>query len=390
MAGSRKRTNGTGAVYQDKTTGQWVGEAFVDGKRRRVKARTKVDASKRIVDLLRDADQGVAAVDGNATVSTLLDLWRERVLPNRDLSPSSLDNYDRALRMLGHEFGRVRLRSLDVDRIEHGLDRLATGTVGPSRGKPLSRRSLKLFRSTFAQVLDFGVRRKLIPGNPARTAELTPTAAKGKPRRSLTADEAETLWAALEGERLGNLFRLMLVTGLRPGEALGLAWDAVDLDAGLLHVRRAVRREHGRAVLVDEVKTSGSWRTIGLPEPAVEVLRAQRRAVAELKLAARVWAMVDAELVFPTSQGTPWDLANARDELTRICADAGIGRITPHELRHSCASILNDRGVPLELIADLLGHVDTTMLARTYRHRLRPSADAAVEVMGDMFGSRSS
>ena len=61
------------------------------------------------------------------------------------------------------------------------------------------------------------------------------------------------------------------------------------------------------------------------------------------------------------------------------------GRHRPHHARTSCdtaaRAILNDRGVPLELIADLLGHVDTTMLARTYRHRLRPSADAAVEVM---------
>ena len=71
----------------------------------------------------------------------------------------------------------------------------------------------------------------------------------------------------------------------------------------------------------------------------------------------------------------------------RICTDAGIERVRPHELRHSAASILSDQGVPLELIADLLGHVDVTMLARTYRHRLRPSADAAVDVMGRLFGS---
>ena len=204
-----------------------------------MKARTKVDASKRIVNLINDAENGVAPADGNATVAQLLDLWRERCCRTASSRPSSLDNYDRALRMLG---ARVRPRAgcarLDVERIERGLDRLATGTVGPSRGKPLSRRSLKLFRSTLAQVLDLGVRRKLIAGNPARIAELTPTAARTKPRRSLTAAEAETLWAALEHERLGNLFRLMLVTGLRPGEALGLCWDAVDLDAGLLHVRR--------------------------------------------------------------------------------------------------------------------------------------------------------
>ena len=81
------------------------------------------------------------------------------MLPNRELSPSAVDNYDHALRMLDTEFGRVRLRSIDVDRIERGLDRIATGMVGTSRGRPLSRRSLKLFRSTLAQVLDLGARR---------------------------------------------------------------------------------------------------------------------------------------------------------------------------------------------------------------------------------------
>lgn len=389
MAG-RKRTNGEGTVFRDGDRGGWVGLIHVDGKRRKVRAATKVDTVAKLNQLRAGELAGRPAVDGNATVSQLLDLWRARVLANRDLSPSTVDNYDRALRTLDAEFGRVRLRSLSVDRVEQGIDLIATGTVGTSRGEPLSRRTLKLMRSTLAQVLDLGVRRNMIAGNPARAAELTPTAARTKPRRSLTPAEGETLWDVCDGGRLGGLFRLMLTTGLRPGEALGLCWDAVDIDTGVLHVRRAVRAERGRAVLVDEVKTSGSWRTIGLPAAAVEVLRVQRRHVAEMRLAARVWAMVDADLVFPTSQGTPWDLSNVRDELTRLCAEAGIPRITPHELRHTCASILNDRGVPLELIADLLGHVDTTMLTRTYRHRLRPSADAAIVVMDDLFGNATS
>ena len=168
------RPSGTGSVYEDRKRGLWIGEAVIDGRRRRTSARTKTEASKRITKLIRDAEHGINPGDGTATVATLLDLWRARVLPNRELSPSAVDNYDRALRMLDAEFGRVRLRSLDVDRIERGLDRIATGTVGTSRGRPLSRRSLKLFRSTLAQVLDLGVRRKLIAGNPARTAELTP------------------------------------------------------------------------------------------------------------------------------------------------------------------------------------------------------------------------
>jgi integrase len=383
---ARRRTNGEGSIHRDTTSGGWAGQIFLDGRRRKVRARTRAEVVAKLDKLKSDAAAGIV-VDGKATVGHMLEAWSERTMANRDLSPSSRSNYEWALRVLGHEFGKARLRSLDVDRVELGLDRIATGSGAGSRGKPLSRRSLKIFRSTLAQALDVAVRRRIIAVNPARMAELTPSAARATPRRSLSPEEAATLWQALDGERLGNLFRLMLTTGLRPGEALGLCWDAVDLDAGLLHVRRAVRRDGGRAELVAEVKTPGSWRTIALPAPAVAVLRDQRRVVAELRLAARVWAMVDHELVFPTAQGTPWDPSNARDELTRVCADAGIPRVRPQELRHSCASILNDQGVPLELIADLLGHVDTTMLSRTYRHRLRPSADAAVDVMGRLFGA---
>ena len=309
-------------------------------------------------------------------------------MANRDLSPSSRDNYEWALRILSGELGKVRLRDLDIARIETAIDRIATGTTPGARGKPVSRRTLKLMRSTLAQVLDTAVRHKLIAANPARLAELTPTARKAEPRRALSPAEGAVLWDALAEERLGNLFKLMLATGLRPGEALGLCWDAVDLDAGELHVRRTVRRERGRAILVEDLKTAASYRTIAIPAPAIDVLRDQRRAVAEAKLAARVWAKVDADLVFPTIQGTPWDLSNARDELTRICADAGLERVRPHELRHSAASILSERGVPLEQIADLLGHVDVTTLARVYRHRPRRAIDAAVGTMDDLFGAR--
>ena len=126
----------------------------------------------------------------------------------------------------------------------------------------------------------------------------------------------------------------MLTTGLRPGEALGLCWDAVDLDAGLLTVRRAVRLERGKAQLVDELKTAAAYRTIALPTPAVDVLRAQRRDVAALKLAARMWPLDDRDLVFPTINGTPWNLANVRHELARICDDAGL----PRSVRTSCVT----------------------------------------------------
>jgi integrase len=377
-----KRANGEGSVYKEGNG--WVGRLYIDGHRRKVRARTKTDALAAMHNLRLDAASGVS-VDGRLTVGKVLELWSERTLANRELSPASRDGYRHALDTLRREFGRDRLRTLSVERVERGLDNIATGVYG--RGRPLSRRTVKYVRSTLAQALDVAVKRRWIDYNPARLAEFTPTAPPTGPRRALTPAEAETLWSALEGERLGNYFRLLLLTGVRPGEGLGLLWSAVDLEAGVMHVWRAVRRDGGRAELVDYVKTVKSYRTIALPAPAVDVLRDQRKVVAELRLAARVWAKDDRDLVFPTATGAPWDPSNARDELTRIAADAGLWRVRPYELRHSAATILNDRGVRLEEIADLLGHVDTTMVSRVYRHRVRPAADAAVAVFDDMFGN---
>src|SRR5947209_5661081 len=76
-------------------------------------------------------------------------------------------------------------------------------------------------------VLDFAVRREAMASNPAKLAIVTPTAAAAQSRQALEHDDADALWRALDGERLGPLFRVMLATGLRPGEALGLCWDAV-------------------------------------------------------------------------------------------------------------------------------------------------------------------
>jgi integrase len=381
-----KRTNGTGAVYKDKARGTWIGEAWIDGKRRRVSRKTKTDASAAISRLIRDAERGEVTVDGNQTVQHVLDLWRQRTLANRELEPKSRENYQLASRVLGEELGKVRLRSLDVERIERGIDAIATGKYG--RGRPLSRRSLKLYRATLAQALDMAVRRKLLASNPAEHAELTPTAAKSTPRRALNEHDAQRLWDALDGERLGPALRLMLLTGMRPGEVYGACWDKVDVAAGTLDVHRAVRVERGRARLVQVLKTDSSYRTIRLPAPAIELLRQQKPAVAAMKLAARTWAVDDPGLCFPTVNGSPWNPKNGRAELQRICADAGLDYVRPHELRHTCATLLNDRGVPLELIADLLGHAGIDMLSRVYRHRVRPSADAAVETMGSLFGGR--
>ena len=91
--------------------------------------------------------------------------------------------------------------------------------------------------------------------------------------------------------------------------------------------------------------------------------------------------------MFTTTIGTPINPSNLRRSFRRVTTAAGLGRWRPHELRHSAASLLSEPGVPLEVVADVLGHDGTRMTALVYRHAVSPTVGAAVAPMESLFGS---
>lgn len=120
--------------------------------------------------------------------------------------------------------------------------------------------------------------------------------------RSLTPEEARRLLDAVRGDRLEACWVLLLALGLGRGEALGLSWEDLDLDRGVLRVRRELKKQGSSAVL-GEVKTAGSRRTVNVPEQVVGLLRAHRARQAEERLALGA-AWTDMGLVFTTPIGT--------------------------------------------------------------------------------------
>ncbi len=364
-----RREQGTGSVYEDtKHPGRWVGEVKVAGKRRRVSGTSKADASRKLRALTAKRDTGQRVADRSVTVANAVTEFLEREVPNRNLAPKTLELYNWTADIIRDEIGAVRLADLTVDDIEAMLDRLANRNEAP-----LGRSSLTKVRGTLQRSIAFAERRGKAIRNPALAATITPTAARSQPRRALGPEDARTLLAALRNERNGLMFALSLRIGLRPGEAAALHWT--DVPGSVVNVCRGLRRIGGRPVIVDEVKTSGSRRTIELPDDLAEWVADHRRQQLAERIAAPAWS--DERLVFATTAGSVVDPTKERRRLTTICHRAGVPTVRPNELRHSCASLLSDAGVPLELIADLLGHASTDMLDRTYRHRLRPVVDVA-------------
>ena len=180
---------------------------------------------------------------------------------------------------------------------------------------------------------------------------------------------------------------LSLLTGIRTEEARALRWAHVDLD-GDPAARPPVPPHVAvwRSVRVSgETKTERSRRTLGLPDTAVEALRAWAGSQAGERLAAgEDWQ--ETGLVFTNHLGAALDAGNVRKMFKRVCTAAGAGDgWTPRELRTTFVSLLSHRGVSIEEIARLAGHASTRTTEIVYRRELRPVITTGAEVMDQLF-----
>ncbi len=376
-AGRRRRDRGDGALFQTEG-GRWIGRVVVGGKRHEVSARTKTEATKKLKALRAAADAGLPIAPGDLTVATLLDQWAAKALPNRHLEGATIVVHRASIRALTAEIGTTKVRTLTPEQIEAALARRAAD------GR--SRRTVAAYRTTLAMALDWAERRGVVPRNVARVVELPASAAPAKPGRTMTADQARAFLAAAEGTELAAMWTTMTYLGLRPGEAAGLSWDDVDLGRGIVHVRRARKRDQRGATIIGDTKTTWSVRSLDAPPPVLDALRARRKAQNRQRLAAgRLWANPD-DLVFTSSTGRPTDPSRVRREFAAVLTRARLDGFTPNMLRHTAASLMADAGMPIEELADQLGHRDTRMASLHYRHRIKPTVSGGT-VLGDVLNS---
>ena len=204
--------------------------------------------------------------------------------------------------------------------------------------------------------------------------------------RTLTPEQARALLDALKGHRNEALYALMLSTGLRRGEALGLHWKDFDPTTGVLVVRRSLKREDG-ALIVADTKTAKSRRAVNVPTQMIAALQAHKARQAKEKLSlGRAW--LNSGFIFTTSIGTPIDPRNLNREFRLICNDAGLGDWHPHELRHSAASLMLAQGVKLQVVSDVFGHASIRMTSDVYGHILAPDRQAAADAIGNVLWSK--
>ncbi|HEU5151503.1 MAG TPA: site-specific integrase [Iamia sp.] len=377
---TRRRSSGEGTVYYDETAERWVGQIDAGrtdtGKRRRrkVSGRTRKEAVDKLRDLRKQMEAGDRA-PATMTVGDLLDEWSAAVITT--MTPNTAQQYRWSLGHLRAGLGHHRLVDLRAHHVEQVLRAKADSGMGHS--------SVSRLRSNLARVLRWAERRDLVARNHAELADL-PETRPPKEGRSLTVDELGRLLNAARGRRTEALWIVLAGAGLRPGEALGLQWRDLDLDAGIVHVRQALKPRQGGPVL-GPLKTGRSRRSLAVPPAVVAALRAHRTRWTSERLAG-LWPTEWVDLVFVTELGNPLNMSNVREDLNTVAKVADVGHVRPYDLRHTCASLLADAGVPLERVADYLGHDGTRMARTVYIHALTPTVEVPPSALGAALGDR--
>jgi integrase len=398
-----RRANGQGSVYQRKD-GMWVGAAYVlqaDGtfKRRPVYGKSEADVNRKLIQMQAQSEQGIPAEATGWTVERFLNHWIDHVVrPSR--KPKTAQGYEVVVRNhLVPGLGRKRLNRLNATDVRLFVKRLQHGCLCCQHGydarrpEPARRccangqccrsvpsaRLVQQIHAVLRNALQAAVREELIHRNVAKLVQIS--APTYEVNRGLTVDQARKLVVAAKSDRLYALYVLALYLGLRRGELLGLRWEDVDLDAGVLEVRRTLQRVGGELRAVTP-KTRTSRRTVPLIGLCVEALTAHKeRQKAEAERAGRDWQ--SSGHVFATVTGTAIEPDNLRRSWYPLRIAVGVAGTRFHDLRHSCVTLLLDLGVPPHIVRDIVGHADIGVTMTIYAHASLDEKRAALRKLDD-------
>ena len=377
---AKRRAHGEGSIYQI-ADGTWRGSVQIgEGRRKYVRGTTRTEVVRQIVELRARIEEGRPALDGRVRVGQFLAQWLEDSA-RPSVRASTYRSYAMHLRLyLVPELGNVKLAELTPGHVQRLMNRMVASGLSPTTAVRV--------HATLRRALGEAERWGLVSRNVAKLVNMPKQ--ERHEIEPFTPDEARTLLAAVKGHRLEALYAVAVAMGLRQGEALGLRWQDVDLDARSIRIRHQLqRRATGDDVIplltnrsLVPTKTHRSRRALVVPATLAAQLRAHRaRQARERLLAGADW--MEHDLVFTTRRGGPIDARNLLRDYKALLRSADLPDRRFHDLRHSCGSFLAAQGVPLVEIQTILGHaqISTTMV---YVHSLSESMHRAADQMDQM------
>lgn len=382
-----------GSVRQD-DNGTWsyiVDLTLPGGNRRQTRKRgflTRKAAQAALTEIVTKLQDQSYVPPSRLSLKTFIeDTWLPAVAGK--LRPSTLNSYSRNLSLhVLPTLGSAPLQSLDASTLTALYLRLASeGRKDHLRGRPLSTTTVRYIHNILRSALQTAYEWDLVPHNAADRAEAPKPKARADRHERINTWPPGTLREFLgrtDGERLHPLWLTLATTGLRRGEAIGLTWEALDLDLGSLTVRRSLVDVDGGRPIWSDPKTNRGRRVIALDSTTLQALR-QVLARNHTDRNAAGTAYQDHKLVFTHKNGSPLHPDTTSRNFTRRVEQLALPRIRLHDLRHTWAILALGSGIHPKVVQERLGHANVSITLDLYSHVLAAMQTDAAERVAALF-----
>lgn len=366
---ARKRSNGEGSIHR-LPSGSWqmqVMDGYKPDGTRKFKTLTapSLNALKKLKLEYDKRKANGTLPEKDYLFSEWTEIWFEH--HKNTISATTQEGYKYTLRTLNEHFGHRKLADIKVHDIEEFM--LQQKMAGVSQSK------ITKLRGMLSQIFNKAVANDLIMKNPAAHMDKMKKEPQ-KTREAFSEYEVKKMMAELPENKIGWSIRLMLFTGLREGELLGLEPRHIAEDGSWIKIEQAAVKVKG-TMEIGPPKTDQSYRTVPVPEL--------------VRYCARNLRNTDKKFVWESTKN-PGHLCSDsyfRSQYKKAMSQLEDVRILiPYCCRHTCVSHLVALGVDPITIISIVGHVDKKMIEKVYGHPLEHARQDAIKRFDDAFSNR--
>jgi len=406
MSRPPKRGNGEGSIYPYRAG--YAGHVWVttpDGHRRRkyVYGKSYDEVRRKWIELHARARAGPVAT-AVPRLGEYVSYWLTNIVKPTS-APLTYNKYEILARLyIAPRLGRKRLDRLSARDVQVMLNEVSGECQCCAQGKDAARPESKrrccargdccrdypslatvaAIRGCLRSILSQAARDEYVAKNVAALTRL-PTARRTR-RSAWTTDEARRFLESAREDRdaLYAAYALVLVLGLRKGEVLGLTWDAINFDRNEVVISRQIQRVGGQ-LLHRETKTDASDAPLPIPPICLRALKERRSTqLTAWTGSGQLWH--EAGLVFTTRNGNPIEPRNLNRSWDTRCRKAHVRRITVHDARRTCATLLVDLDVHPRVIMQILRHAQVSVTMDVYAQVPSAATRDALRRLGDSLG----
>ena len=332
--------------------------------------------SQKLVELERSYQNN--AIDSiDMTFSQCLDKWLED--KRQEISKTTYDNYFLIIKNhIKPYFKNKKLSDIkpkDIDSYCH------------NELKKVVHSSVTKHLNLMKQAIDYAVLKEYIDRNPAIIVKLPKNKKKADDKVILSLSEAKRMLGVMKRERIYPIIILTLYYGMRKEEVLGLTWNDIDFENHNYTINNTITQSaKGSIRFNNSTKTVSSNRTLPMNTDIEDILRAVKKEQEHSKKTLRsAYVGNDYNLVFTNKEGKMYRPDYITKKFQKLLKQYNFEKMRFHDLRHSCATIMRDRGIPIDNISKWLGHSDVSTTTDIYIHKDKDINYTTGETMKDIF-----